>query len=331
MTVVAGCTTPCGVFLVTDCRATIPKYDGRDIHVDNLQKLFFISPWAAVGFTGDVPIAGELLASILRITGRRVRPRRALRRIQGNYSALALLQWLPRHLRWHYKQLPRSGYVGFMVGSLLPTLPNIVERERAFTLLNRIITGKGSAFSRSWLPASLFELLQCPPQFTHIKHRPPRSLLYVMESPSFVPQIVPALNVRAIGDVRSNDLLDEWADMLVAGPEQPSAIAREFQQAVAAYVHLGDVKGVGGLFPCVSLTLDGGGQHGLVAEIPFGSDRIELRPSMEGRWCQINHRTGREVLLEYPWEARYTKNQRSNRFDDMRWGARKFYGKTDPL
>ena len=61
MSVVAGCSLFNGVILLADCRATLLRPGRKPVYIDNLLKLFALTPTTAIGFVSDITITAQLL------------------------------------------------------------------------------------------------------------------------------------------------------------------------------------------------------------------------------------------------------------------------------
>jgi hypothetical protein len=70
MTVIARASLFGGVLLTGDTRSTYLLRNGREVVVDNLQKVLPLAPYVGIGYSGNVLVAGDLLFTARRrITG----------------------------------------------------------------------------------------------------------------------------------------------------------------------------------------------------------------------------------------------------------------------
>jgi hypothetical protein len=308
MSVVAGCSLFDGIVMVADCRATIPTRSG-EIHIDNLQKLFMLTPSCCVGFVGDIEVAGRLLkrlndqAPLLRARDpRRLHP-------------VAISDWLPRLFRHSY---PRSGpQVAFLVGSVIPDRPNVVDRASAVALLERFRLGKLAA-ERNWGPSILFDIVRRSDPYVALGGTG-KNLLYVLRSPSFIPESVRPLQYIAIGSGSGvvHDI-DIQADLIFAGDVGNTFFEVEaLRRAVDRLQERDNVSSVGGMLLGASVARASWALHGVTAEIPIGGEKIGLVADDQGRWEQRNFTTGKVRQLLAPWEVDYLTVSSSDTFDDL--------------
>jgi 20S proteasome alpha/beta subunit len=66
MSVVAGSSMFRGVMLAADTRSTIVRPGSSAIYVDNVQKLFAMTPRIALGFVGDIRVAGLIIIRLVQ-------------------------------------------------------------------------------------------------------------------------------------------------------------------------------------------------------------------------------------------------------------------------
>src|SRR5208282_4176151 len=109
--VVAGCSMLDGVILGADSRVT---FQTQGTCRDTLQKLIFITNHTVLGFVGDITTAAHLLKSVRKAQGER-------------RNAVILRHWLPRLFAYEFARLSNAAAVTFMVGSVIPGRPNVIE------------------------------------------------------------------------------------------------------------------------------------------------------------------------------------------------------------
>jgi len=157
MSVVAGCSLFNGLLLLADCRGTITRKNQKPIYVDNVQKLFVVTPNIAFGFVGDIKAAAIVFFEL---------PNRMNTRIKDSarFHPASMLNWFPRYLRYAYAQLQfRPGPLNVMLACIIRDRPNVIERAKVVALMERFRLGKLS-YERSWLPQILIKILSTPPE-----------------------------------------------------------------------------------------------------------------------------------------------------------------------
>ena len=322
MSVVAGCSLFDGVLLAADCRVTVPRRGAPDVHLDCAQKIFPLTPNAAIGFVGNVRAASMLLQWTFRRLPTRQRQ-----------DPISLMMWLPRFLRYAYQQLPSnlsSESIAFMVASAVPDRCNVIARKAAVDLMNHIGFGK-SAIQRSWIPDILVQILGTDPKYKFVAiPGTSMSLLYIMESPSFIPQQVRPLQFAAIGSGRDSKVeIAKYHDMVVAGQPGNSFVESTwFRGAIDNFLQESSLDSVGGLLPIAKITRKGIEALGVRWGFPDEAVEIELIfDQSRKRWIQRNTSTGKEIVLLYPWEIPID-DRVSEKFDDFLDAHRRFRGIT---
>jgi hypothetical protein len=322
MSIIAGFSFFSGVCLVADCRATVLRPGQPDIHSDDVQKIFPLAPHTALGFVGDITTAAYVLEPLWYAL--------KLRKNAGRTTAVGVLGWIPRYLRFRYAQLSpkRTGPLGIMVASVIPGRPNRIERAKVVALLERFRLGKLS-HQRSWLPDILVRILQTPTAYSSIALTDaPTGLLYVMEAPDFIPKFFGPLESAAIGSgegaLSQFELESDWIFAGDVGNAFVETMA--VQTSVASYVHSTGLTSVGGLFPCIRVTAPGVSAQGFSAEIPIGGEKIELKPLATGRWEQHHHNSGTRIELRLPWEFDFRTVRKDRKFDYLRDADTSFAG-----
>jgi hypothetical protein len=322
MSVVAGCSLFKGVLLIADCRVTVMQ--GSDTrYVDNVQKLFPLTPTTAIGFVGNI----ELSALILKGLFREIKRKAQLKKLHP----VSLIEWLPRYLRFSYGKLAdknESPQVAFMVASVIRSLPNAIERSKVVQIMERFRLGQLSA-GRNWLPEILIKILKMPESTKVVRLLDsPLGLLYSMASPDFTPQHSKPLEFCAIGSGKPvTTQIDYNLDWIFAGEVgNPSMEASALGQCVANFIRDYGIESVGGLLPCLRVDADGVSAYGLSVEMPVGGTKIELAIDQKGRWTQRNLSTGKEMALLYPWEITLLKLPETKKFDDLDEAMSQFRG-----
>jgi hypothetical protein len=308
MSVVAGCTLFDGVLLAADCRITFPMASSRLYYTDNAQKLFPLTPTTAIGFVGNLNIASSLLQSLSTYPRKR------------RLDPISLGMWIQRKFQFEYARLTASNAgtlpkVAFIVGSALRGRPNVVERKAIGELLFHIAQG---SVKQSWVPAHLVNLLDAPPEYTHIAiSGTSKGLLYIMRSPNFGIESYGSLKFAAIGSGES--LIEEISDVkgVLLGGEL-SDDYKWLRRAVQKFLREKDISSVGGLFPVLRVTGKGTefiGQETWRLDRGKVAERIQLVYEND-RWKQQNLDEGKEIVLLHPWEIQSIA--RDNKFDYLR-------------
>ena len=147
-------------------------------------------------------------------------------------------------------------------------------------------------------------------------------LLYVLRSPTFLPQHVTPLTYKAIGTGNGvvEDVQRVHARILFDSPGQVGLQAFWLRTAISGFIERNNIDSVGGLYPV--LRVHGNEFQPLgqsTKTYKRGSAEIEAHVtlSMEaGRWVQRNHVNRKAVYLELPWDL-FKEPKRSVRFDDI--------------
>lgn len=317
MTVIAGASLFNGVMLLSDCRVTIKVTGRSDIHADIAQKIFQLTPTTAIGFAGDVETAGRLIATAYHHLNRRQR-----------VDAVSMRDWLPRFLRSTYRGISRkhrAGVVSFLVASVIPGHPNIVERRKVEEFF-KTIAFKRSPMQRNFVPDIVMRIMMMPHEDRHIAiPGSVRGLLYAVHAPEFIPQYVEPLHYRAIGSGRESIReIDKTADWLIAGqPGNDMVECMAFTDAVAEFIAAEGIISVGGMFPCLKVDHRGVVFLGHTMGLPGNRVSIRFDPAV-GRWIQSNEKTGKRIELKLPWEIDSRNIKASNLFEDWADAVRAF-------
>jgi hypothetical protein len=322
MSLVAGCSLFNGVLVAADCRITFTLPNGRTEHADVAQKLFPVSPGTVLGFvSNDILVASFMIRILLA----QVRTRR-------RQDAVSVMAWMPRLFRrlWHeWEQCTGRppAHTAFMIGSVVPSLPNVVLRQDVVDVVNRFAFGN-PAIRRNWLPRIIIPILETSPQVTHIRlNGTSAGLLYTMEPPHFVPVHHRPLTFTALGSGRGVvHNIERVHDWLVAGDVGNHFVeAMSFTEAIERFASDNNINSVGGLYP--TFRVDGrlGGSmiepFGSTREIPVGGARIELSYD-NGQWVQRNLTRRREIPLVPPW--RVHEFRAAGVFNDLDEACRRF-------
>lgn len=304
MSVVAGCSLLDGVILGADCRVTYANARGTRTYRDTVQKLIAITPQNAIGFVGDVATAADLIGSMLNMCHLRQR-----------YNPISLINWLPRHFGFRFRQFAAAKPVTFMVGSVIQDRRNVVERKRAAEILCNCFA-HGSPGSTDHLSSNLAHILAHQTDYV-LWPDGPASLLYTMRSPDFEPHAYRPLDYVAIGSgERMEEFIGQVSHQIFSGPPMEQGEARWLHRSMESFLRKHNVESVGGMFPMIRLRR-GGGTHithqtGTLPDGPFYELAFD-----DGRWIQRNVTAGEEIKLLRPWEL--DPSIRDNkRFDDLR-------------
>jgi hypothetical protein len=316
MTVIAGASLFNGVILLADTRVTIQRPGTPDIRCDIAQKVFFLTPTTAIGFSGDVRAASAIICEALRQLATR-----------AHTDAGSLRQWLPRFVAATYRAHARkhgASALAFIVGSVIPGRNNVIERAKVAELVNTIGFGR-SSIKRSFVPDIVMRILMQPATETYVAVQAPAGLLYTMTAPGFVPRHYAPLEYCAIGSGHGSvHEISKTADWLLAGqPGNDMIESMALTDAVSEFVAAEGIDSCGGMFPCLKIDHRGGGFLGRSMGIP--PNRISLRfDDGKRRWVQQNEGTGKEVPLLLPWEIDARALRRDLRFEDWQDAVRAF-------
>jgi hypothetical protein len=316
MTVIAGASLFDGVILLADTRVTIQRPNRPDIRCDIVQKLFFLTPTTAIGFSGDVRAASAIICEALRQLATR-----------AHTGALSIRQWLPRFVAAAYRahaQKHGASALAFIVGSVVPSRNNIIERAKVAELLNTIGFGR-SPIKRTFVPDIVMRILMRPATETYVAVRAPAGLLYTMTAPGFIPRHYAPLEYCAIGSGHGSVReIAKTADWLLAGqPGNDLVESMALRDAVSEFVAAEGIDSCGGMFPCLKIDHRGGALLGCSIGIP--PNRISLRfDDGKRRWMQQNEGTGKQVSLLLPWEIDPRTLRQDLRFDDWQDAVRAF-------
>jgi len=304
MSVVAGCSLLDGILLGADCRITF-KEGARETHRDTVQKLIILNSQSAIGFVGDLNVARNLLVKMVQQGERRTR-----------VDPVSLGGWLPRLFRRLYANLHTTRRVSFVVGSVIPGRPNFVERESVLNILRRNAFGNPRA-RRSTMPAIFYGALQTQAKYVAIEGSP-TGLLYVMDSPHFLPRFYKPLEYAAVGSGEGVIVnIARAHDMIIAGPALEHGEAMWLTMAMQDFMTEKNLSTVGGMFTLIKLT-----SQGLIplewrtGQVPDGT-LYELAFD-DGRWIQRNITTGKEIKLSLPWEVDLNDRE-EHTFDELRY------------
>jgi hypothetical protein len=307
MSVVAGVSLFDGILLAADCRGSY-----GNIRRDCVQKLFALAPGTAFGFVGDFAVARQLLPALFE---------EARRNRNDPYS---ISRWLPGFLRHQYQTRGCRGEIGFLVGSVLRGHPNIIERELAAALMNRIARGE-SAVRRNWLDGRyLIPILSTPADTKRVRlPGTSRGVLYSLRSPDFRRERFRPLEFTAIGSGwRTREKLAGLQDLILAGMAGDAWMESDaMRMAVDAYMRDHGDETVGGLIPVMKITSDETAFLGYRVRANVGtSEEVEigLMASPTG-WTQVNVTTRKTRALLPPWEIPESllPGAPEDRFDDL--------------
>jgi len=311
MSVVAACSLLEGILIGADCRVTFRQPGREDIFVDNCLKLFEIGGSSAIGFVGFVPLASQMLRTMLsQMPNHRTDP-------------VSLHDWLPRLFRYEFSKFSQTpkAQISFLVGSTIPSHGNIIERQAVVDLVNYMFFSKDRKIKSGWFDAKIIGLLNTPQDAELIGIQAPRNLLYRLDSPDFIPRRYMPLKFVAIGSgEKLKEKIASIREMIFAAHVGNYHMeAMWLCTAMESFLKEVDEQTVGGLFPMMKL------EWGRVMRLgqnskgyfPGGYD-IRLEPMEDGSWVQKNLVTGKEIFLIPPWEIE--EPSRSMKFDDFRYG-----------
>ncbi|WP_316197754.1 hypothetical protein [Bradyrhizobium sp. SZCCHNS2002] len=316
MTVIAGASLFNGVILLADTRVTIQRRGRPDIRCDIAQKLFFLTPTTAIGFSGDVRAASAIICEVFRQL-----PKRA------HTDALSLRQWLPRLVAATYRAHARkhgASALAFIVGSVVPGRNNLIERAKVAELFKTIGYGQ-SPIQRNFVPDVVMRILMQPATETFVAVSAPAGLLYTMTAPDFVPRHYAPLEYCAIGSGHGSiKEIAKTADWLLAGqPGNDMVESMALTEAVSEFVAAEGIDSCGGMFPCLKIDHRGGAF--LCGSRGIPPNRISLLfDATSRRLVQQNEGTGKEVPLQRPWEIDASALRKDLRFDDWHDAVRAF-------
>ncbi|MGC2629402.1 MAG: hypothetical protein WA265_05530 [Rhodomicrobium sp.] len=318
MTVIAGASLFNGVMLLSDCRTTITWPGGKsDVHADIAQKIFPLTLTTAIGFSGDGQTAARLIKNVYYYLRHRKR-----------VDAVSMNRWLPRFLRFTYRNISRKHRVAplsFLVASVVPDHPNIIERRKVHEFME-IFRLKRSPIQRNFIPDVVVRIIMMPAEARYIAiPGTVRGLLYAMDAPDFIPRHVEPLNYHAIGSGEGTIReIDKIADWLLAGqPGNDLIEAMALRDAVSEFIAAEGIVNVGGMFPCLKVDHRGVTLLGHSMGLPGEQVSVCFDPT-RGRWSQSNDKTGKRMELMPPWEIDPSKIKTSILFDDWADATRSF-------
>lgn len=311
MTIIAGVSLFNGIMLASDCRVTVRRAGRRSVHCDVAQKIFPLTNTTAIGFSGDVATAALVLQELFR----QLRHRK-------QFDPVNLHQWLPRFLRSRVGVLRRKNRarpVDFIVGSVIPSRCNVIERQRCAELLREIAYGNAS-IQRNWVPDVLMRAMITPPDQHHVViANSVAGLMCTMTYPAYQPKHIRPLEFVAIGSGRQATVeLKRTADWLLAGmPGNDFIESQALTSAVSQFVAEQEIQDVGGMYPCVKIDQRGVSFLGARHRYPLYEVSLTYDGS-RSRWTQENHTTGKKIELLYPWEIMRRPGLKDQKFEDMR-------------
>ena len=285
MTLVAGVLLPDGVLLAADCRLTVEFPSRPRFVVDDVQKVAPLGESTAMGFSGD-------LRSVSYLFGQLFGPPGQGRRLDG----VSIRRWLPRFFRDRYARLRRLHALGpcsFVVASTVKGRPQRVlwrdvarwahsDERRSNYLLMRVWNKQADGSGSVTVPGSSF------------------GLMYVLESPNFVPRDFRPLEFCAIGSGSGDAIrsMRRYASHLFS--DHPGHAAGWFMEAMANALAGSGEATIGGMF--VTLALANGEMRAMVNDTKQSSAAPALVIE-NGRFALVEPRTGRRILLRRPGEC----------------------------
>jgi hypothetical protein len=316
MTVIAGASLFSGVILLADSRATIERCGRPDIRADVAQKIIPLTSTTVIGFSGNVHVAALILEMAIRQLSNRT-----------HRNAVSLRLWLPRLLKHAYSTHAHkhgNPALSFLVGSVVPGYPNLVERAKVVPIFETIGFGR-SPIKRNFVPDIVMRILMRSANDIFVPVGTCRNLLYSMHAPGFLPRDHAPLDYCAIGSGhRSTIEIAKTADWLLAGqPGNDLVEGLALTDAVSEFIAGEGIEDVGGMFPIAKVDGRGVGLLGHSMGLPGHRISIAFDDSLR-RWVQRNEATGKQIELLLPWEIdprRYTSDLR---FDDWHDAVRAF-------
>jgi hypothetical protein len=298
MSVVAGCSLLDGLILGADSRVS---FAAEGTYSDTLQKLVFLTDHTVLGFAGDVSTAVHLLKSMRRAQGER-------------RNAVILRQWLPRLFAYEFARFPDARAVTFMVGSVIPSRPNVIRKAAAAQAVLNAVRSRPSG-SINGISPIFARVMNFPAERVYLLNRP-QGLLYTMRSPDFSARRYEPLSAVAIGSGSGlQEKMLEVSDQLFFGTV-PNDDVNWLGRSMNHFLRANNVGSVGGSFTIAKITSAG------IVPMSRTTVLINERVAYEliyerDRWVQRNRTTGEEIRLCLPWELDQTIRA-DHRFDDLR-------------
>ena len=303
MSVVAGVSLLDGVLIGADCRITCD--DTVTTYRDELQKLIPVGSHSAVGLTGDIRTAGELL---LKIKGAQ----------QGRFETVELEQWLPRFLEHEFPKLKKPEPVTFLVASVIPSRLNIVPKAD----ITKAVFDAFASQERGqvkYLSSTFSDVVNAPNDLIAVEGSG-EGHLFAIQSPKFTPVRVKPMRSIAIGSGgKMQQQLVELGDKIHFDSFGENKDVFWFRRALDHYLRVSEERSVGGMFLIIKIDA----RHGMrwfphtCVDIT-NNDSFELmQQGTEHRWVQRKLSTGEAIELLLPWEVD-DKDKSDNRFDHIR-------------
>ncbi|MGA7138938.1 MAG: hypothetical protein WBZ14_14770, partial [Terriglobales bacterium] len=222
---------------------------------------------------------------------------------------------MTRFFRHKYATFKGADKVEFMVGSVIPGRPKLVERAAAARLIYHAFTSRPSG-SINGLSSRLAAILTAQTPYVILTNEP-TGLFYVLKAPDFTPSFAKPFEYRAIGS--GDSIVDEMgtvSDQIFAGMDSVHHEAMWLGASMTHFLNNKNIPSVGGMFTMVKLGARGAmpitRQTGRIPHGPFFELAYENR-----RWVQRNVTTGKEIRLRLPWEIDHRERQEYV-FDDLR-------------
>jgi hypothetical protein len=298
VSIVAGASLMSGVLLLGDTRATYSK-NGEVTYVDNVLKVFDLTTTTAIGFVGNILIAGRMLPTMHSHAQRRVS--------KGKGDAISLFEWLPRLCKSLFRIVSRgveSPSISFMAAGVVPSRPNVIDRRVVQRLIRRFDEGKLS-FQGIQIPEVFHKIMQAPPQHTRINIEGTiQGLVYKMHSPDFTPLGLLPLQADVIGSGSgARRELNQYADAIFTIPPGSGLEELMFRESVVAFMKGGSEPTVGGLLPMYRVDEDGVQGVGYRAYDRKTGEGVSLENDENGDLVQKDSKTGKVVKILPPWKA----------------------------
>jgi hypothetical protein len=287
-----------GVILGADSRVT---FQTQGTCRDTLQKLIFITNHTVLGFVGDITTAAHLLKSVRKAQGER-------------RNAVILRHWLPRLFAYEFAKFPNAAAVTFMVGSVIPGRPNVIEKAAAAQVVVNAVHSRPSGSINGISPLFL-QIMGAPTPKVRLPSQP-EGLLYTMQSPDFNVRSYEPFSAVAIGSGSGlQDKVLQVSDQIFFGTI-PNADVNWLGRSMNHFLRANNVESVGGSFPIVKISA--AGLFPMSRSTVLITKRMAYELTFEhDRWVQRNKTTGEEIRLSLPWEIDLAIRT-DHKFDDLR-------------
>jgi hypothetical protein len=302
VSVVAGVSLLDGVLIGADCRIT---YDGTPpTYRDELQKLIPIGSHTAIGLTGDIRTAAELLLKIKKAQ-------------QGRIETVELEQWLPRFLEHEFPKINSPQSVTFLVASVIPSRPNAVPKADIMKIVFDAFATQEQGVK--YLSQTFTDVINAKHDRVAVEGAG-EGHLFAMQSPKFTPVHVKPMRSIAIGSGgKLQQQLIELGDKIHFDSFGENKDVFWFGRSLVHYLRVSQEPSVGGMFLIIKIDARHGMRWFPHTRVDItNKDSFELiQQGTEHRWVQRKLSTGEAIELMLPWEVD-DKDKSDNRFDHIR-------------